>query len=286
MDPQIALSYGSATWVVEKYRQFFEACRACDDNIGLHVHNYRWVEELGTWVDDSSSIEWSNHCLGTSIEAFTQAFGTAPTSLRFGNYWQSTASVDQAERGGIRYDLSIEPGVLSNKSVGGRLQSAPTPGFTKVPRVPYIPSRDDFRKPSMDPESRKICLIPITSGYLKLSYRPRDIRARIGRLLRNGVKGRLQSTPLAMLAQWEGKNSYATMLARACAVQDHPYLAIVIRSNLDRNRQARIAPCVDALLEFCETRQLRFCTPAEAIETLSAATDNAILATVARWNTK
>jgi len=268
MDPQIATAYGTATWAVDRYGDFFAACLSQGDAIGLHVHNYRWSDSLNNWIDDSANSEWMTCCLETAVDAFRDAFGSPATVLRFGSYWQSTDSVNVAERLGIRYDLSIEPGVLSTAGVGGRPHTAPTPSFTRVPRVPYVPSPEDFRRPGSDPASRQITLIPLTSAYLKLGYRPRELRTRLGRLLRNGIQGRRQSTPLAMLARWEGENRFDAMLQRAVDQQQNPYLAFVIRSNINRTRLARIDPSMRSLLNFCSRKTLVFCTPAEAMEQL------------------
>jgi hypothetical protein len=271
MDPQIAIAYGSGTWAVDSYGDFLARCRAAGDHIGLHVHNYRWSKELNGWLDDSASVAWMTECLETAVQSFSQAFGTPATSLRFGNYWQSTEAVNCAEKLGIRYDLSIEPGVLSKRSVGGRVQTGVTPSFTRVPRVPYVPATDNFRRPLAGPVSRSITLIPLTSAYLKLGYSPRDIRSRVGRLLRNGRQGRWQSTPLAMLAEWGGENTFSNMLTRALARQASPYLAFAIRSNINQTRLARIDPCMQALLDLCRDVNLRFCTPEETMALLGGA---------------
>src|SRR5215471_18905286 len=52
MDPQISISYGSATWVTDRYESLFDEYRNLGDEIGLHVHTYRWSDNLDNWIDD------------------------------------------------------------------------------------------------------------------------------------------------------------------------------------------------------------------------------------------
>jgi hypothetical protein len=57
----------------------------------------------------------------------------------------NTATVNLAERLGLRFDLTIEPGLpplpwrVPIELVTGRL-----PDFRRVPRIPYWPSGSDF----------------------------------------------------------------------------------------------------------------------------------------------
>src|SRR6266550_5610918 len=44
MDPQIDKAYGTPTWAVERYRQFFEEAFAEGDALGIHPHAWRWDE--------------------------------------------------------------------------------------------------------------------------------------------------------------------------------------------------------------------------------------------------
>src|SRR5512137_482975 len=50
MDPQVAVAYGSPDWAVRRYAPQFDALRLAGDEMGLHPHAWRWVDERSTWV--------------------------------------------------------------------------------------------------------------------------------------------------------------------------------------------------------------------------------------------
>jgi len=165
MDPQVAISYGSATWVVDRYAGLLEEYCALGDELGIHVHTYRWSESRNGWLDDCGNPVWVSECLQSSAAAFKQVFGRTARTLRFGNFWLSTLAVNEAESLGVEYDLTIEPGLKPAQwSVAKTRQSGPTPDFFRVPRVPYRPSRQDFRKPEETGNGRSIRMMPLTSA--------------------------------------------------------------------------------------------------------------------------
>src|ERR1041384_6344444 len=47
MDPQIALTYGSADWAVRTYAAQIAEAKRRGDEIAAHVHVYRWDAALG-----------------------------------------------------------------------------------------------------------------------------------------------------------------------------------------------------------------------------------------------
>ncbi len=265
MDPQIRIAYGNPAWAVDQYSNILDDLRSRGDAIGLHVHNYKWSQSLDGWIDDSADCDWVDECLETAVEAYRQSFSEKCQAMSFGNFFLSTRAVNRAESLGIRYDLTLEPGLLSKKHYGNRPQTAPTPSFCRVPRVPYQPSSADFRKP-VEVGSRSITLIPLTSAFMKLGYGPRALRTRLGRLLRNGINGRLQSMPLAMVRSWEGENTFSAMLSRAIALQKRPYLAFTFRSNIHDRRFTRIDVSLKALLSHPASRGFQFCTASEAMQ--------------------
>jgi hypothetical protein len=261
MDPQIAEVWGSATWVADRHRAHLEDAARRGDEIGLHPHAFRWLPAERTWLSDFADPDWIAHTLTTSIEAFRRAFGRDCTALRWGDGWLDTASVDLAERLGVRFDLSLEPGAaaLAAPATGERA-SAPLPDRERVPRAPYTPSRADWRGAQREP--RGIRIVPLTSGHRRLGP-----RRRLRRLLRNGIRGRLQDTPLSMWRRWTPPDGFDRMLDRALAAQRRPYLAFAIRTSFGANPAEReaVGTCLDALLAHPEAGRFAFCTPAEAL---------------------
>lgn len=272
MDPQVAIAYGSAAWGADRYSAFLDAYRSMGDELGIHVHTYRWSDSRDAWLDDCGNPEWVTECLETSVASFKATFGVPSRILRFGNFWLSTSAINQAEELGIEYDLTIEPGLRSHweqSSHGHKpVQSGPTPDYYRVPRQPYVPSRDDFKKLHADGSERHIAMIPLTSAYKELGWGPRALLRRWKRLRDNGVNDRLQSLPLSMWREWDWGDSYTAMLDRAIALQTRPYLAFAIRSDINGTCFSQYDSCLKALLNHPQASRFVFCTPAEAMRYL------------------
>ena len=271
MDLQIAGSYGSATWVADAHRAHMDEIQQAGDELGVHPHPYRWLEDEGAWLQDFDNQTWVDHCLRMSLEAFATAFRRPCLSLRFGDRWLNTETVNLAERLGVRFDLTLEPGAPPLPSlVPGERTSGVLPGYERVPRAPFTPSASDFRR-RLRHGARSIRLIPLTSGYVRAGMlHPRRY---LRRLWRNGVRHRKQDTPLSMWREWPTPDTFDRMLDRAVAAQRHPYLAFAIRSDFSIRPHLlqRVDGCVEALLAHPARSQFRFATPAEALAELDAA---------------
>lgn len=276
MDPQIAITYGSPAWLADHYSALLEEYQSQGDELGIHVHTYRWSDDLDGWVDDCGNPQWVSECLQSSAETFRRSIGRTSRSLRFGNFWLSTAAVNEAESLGIEYDLTVEPGLRSAQSAPGKpRQSGPTPDFLKVLRRPYAPSREDFRIPLPGDSRRKITIVPLSSSHTNPGFGLAGIRHRISRLVRNGLHGRLQSTPLSMWKKWDGNDTYTDMLSRAITVQKPPYLAFAIRTDLNGKTYSAYNASLQALLNHPACPGFVFSTPEEAMRHMQTVpTDN------------
>jgi hypothetical protein len=270
MDPQIAEPYGNAAWVVERYRTHLEDVVRFGDELGLHPHPYRWLEREGTWLHDFANQDWVEHCLCTSMEAFAASLGRPCLSLRFGDRWLNTDTVNLAERLGIRFDLTVEPGTPAVPSpMLGELASGPLPDYRRIPRAPYTPSTADFRRPARGC-ARTIRMIPLTSGHRRLSRRwPLGI---LRRSLENGLRHWRQDTPLYMSHRWSPPDTFDRMLRRALAAQRRPYLAFAIRTNLgvEPDIFEAVDTCLQALLTHPAASRFVFCDPRSALALLDA----------------
>jgi hypothetical protein len=270
MDPQVAIAYGSSTWVADRYAAFLEEYRSNGDDLGIHVHTYRWSDSRSGWLDDCGNPEWVTECLESSVDSFKHVFGEPSRTLRFGNFWLSTQAVNQAENLGIEYDLTIEPGLQSRWHFENKPpQSGPTPDFYRVPRFPYSPSRSDFRKQNNGGSNRNIVMMPLTSAYRKFGWRRKAWGHRLHRLRCNGIHGRLQNSPLSMWRKWNGHNSYTSMLDRAIALQEKPYLAFAIRSSMHGKNFPVYDSNLKTLLNHSASSRFIFCTPQEAMDRLT-----------------
>ena len=271
MDPQVAEPYGSATWVADSYRAHMDEIQRAGDEIGVHPHPYRWLEDERVWLQDFGNQAWVDHCLRMSLEAFAAAFGRPCLSLRFGDRWLNTHTVNLAERLGVRFDLTVEPGapplptLMDDERTSGSL-----PGYRRMPRSPFAPSLADFRR-RVRRGARAIRLIPLTAGHLRFGMR--HPRRYLRRLWQNGARHRRQDTPLSMWRSWPAPDTFDRMLDRALAAQRHPYLAFAIRT--DFGVRADLLQAVDAsvsaLLAHPARSRFRFSTPAEALAQLEDA---------------
>ena len=265
MDPQVAVAYGSPTWPVERYEKLVADSADRGDELAIHVHGYRWVEERHAWLEDLANQDWMDECLEMAVDAHRRAFGQPCTTVRFGNFWLSTASVNRAEQLGVRYDLTVEPGRPPFKWEAKGDSTGDLPEVYRVPRRPYEPARDDFRR-AAPPGSRSLRIVPLTSGWLKLGLR---VGARLRRWLRNGAEHRFQDTPISMWKDWPAPNTFDRMLDRAIAAQERPYLAFAVRTNAGMDESfERVDRCLQTLLEHPQRKRFVFATPDEAMKLL------------------
>jgi hypothetical protein len=268
MDPQIAAAYGSASWAIDRYRRFVDDIQRHGDELGVHLHPFRWVEADKVWIQDFADQPWVDHCASTSLEAFARAVGRRCVAFRFGSFWLSTETVNLIERMGVRFELTVEPGRLPLRD--SSLPEAPgrggLPDFRRAPRVPYTPSESDFCRP-LRTGTRGIRMIPLTSGALRLGFRP---RAYLRRLLTHGARYRKQNMPLSMWRRWKAPNTFSRMLDGALAAQARPYLAFAIQ--VDTGIRPEIFEAVDhaltSLLAHPARSRFVFSTPVEALQTL------------------
>jgi hypothetical protein len=57
-DPQIEMAYGSVTWAADRYRATWDQLLSAGDEIGVHVHMYRWAEVEKRWTVDHGDPAW------------------------------------------------------------------------------------------------------------------------------------------------------------------------------------------------------------------------------------
>ena len=270
MDPQVAESYGSPTYAVDRYPEFVKEMVRQGDGLGSHPHAYRWLEDRQMWLEDLGNQKWVNECVEMSLQAHARAFGTPCEIFRFGNFWINTQTVNHLETLGVRYDLTVEPGLPSYRrgTLGKGYTTGSRPDYCRVPRVPYEPGRENFLEPA-SPGSRSIRIIPLTSGWLRLGW---NLRARLSRLRNNGFRYRWQNERLTMWKEWYEPNSFDQMLDRAIAVQDKPYLCFAIRSSIGVGKSFKnVDHCLRTLLNHSQRRRFVFSTPAEAMASLDTA---------------
>ncbi|HTS01225.1 MAG TPA: hypothetical protein VMN04_01780 [Thermoanaerobaculia bacterium] len=240
MDPQIAAVYGSADWVTRRFGRELEALAAEGDVLGLHTHAFRWEEETGRWVSDHGAERWTARCVDESVAAFRSAWGRPPRAFRFGDRWLSDRVVARLARLGVRYDLTVEPGVASVPGmVPAERSTGALPDYRRAPRFPYRPSRSDFLVPGRGLFRRRLWMLPVSTGCVNGPARPAEADPRhefcalnlglhprwIGHLL----DGLLESEPVvvsvARTGDAAGPEGRARLLENLERLATHPALA-------------------------------------------------------------
>lgn len=204
MDPQIAEAYGTPAWAGERYAHLLDSIAADGDEIGIHIHAFRWLAGEGQWCEDYGNQEWVDHCVGTASDAFRKVFGRTARTSSIGHRWLNNATVERLESVGIAIDLTVEPGHPFVKRELGvtftenrRSQTGPIsddlPSYRDTPRQPYLPSKTDFRV--ADPARRHgMVLMPLTTGLV-----PRGPLLRLYDAMRRippGTKGHVTLAPI------------------------------------------------------------------------------------------
>jgi peptidoglycan/xylan/chitin deacetylase (PgdA/CDA1 family) len=246
MDPQVERCYGDAAWIARASGNAIEALARQGDEIGLHAHMYRWDEPTEAWIVDHGDPDWVAHCLDVSFEAFRRSLGRRCASFRFGDGWCSSAALARLEAAGARWDLTGEPESQPRPSlVPGEAATGSLPGWVGIPRAPYRPSCEDFRRP--DPRRRSgIWEIPLTAGT-----------------------GSDASAPWRTLNLTLEPEIFQAVVERVIDGAARPYLGFMVRSD-DACGDAR--EVVLANLAFVashpQARRFRFSTPEEAMRRL------------------
>ena len=163
MDPQVEQVYGSPHWAGEKYAHYFRHLFDSGDEVGLHIHPWRWLSPESGWMQDFQDQTWVSHCVDSSVEAFRNAFGHSCKSVRFGERWLNRRTLDLLEKKGIRFDLTVEPGPehWGLPAEGGIRWTFPD--YRKAPRVPFHPSINDIFRPGRK-GARPLWMIPVSTS--------------------------------------------------------------------------------------------------------------------------
>jgi hypothetical protein len=160
MDPQIEETFGSPTWIAQEYGDALTELQEEGDELGLHTHPWRWDDAHAEWMAEYDDDAWFERCLATGLTAYEAAFGRRCSAHRSGDRVLTGEMLSQLEDGGVRVDLTIEPGmppaefVVEGERVHGHL-----PDYRDTPPGPYRSSPARF--PAPDPAGSGPLLIPL-----------------------------------------------------------------------------------------------------------------------------
>ena len=164
LDPQIRETWGKSEWVAEACPELVKHIRDHGDFCGVHPHLWRWHPRRGEWFNELNDPDWTAECLHTSIEAFQRVFHHSPPACRFGDRWLNQHAVDLMRASGIRYDLTVEPGLPAEPLFDDPHATGRLPDYRSLPREPYQPSPKNFMVPaSGEADSSLPWVIPLTT---------------------------------------------------------------------------------------------------------------------------
>ena len=161
-DPQVEKANGSATWALEHFAKDWEAAKAAGDEIGLHMHPWRWDVQHGGWCQDHANEAWVLECVHSSIAAYRKVFGATPASYRGGDRYLSNAVVRALEEEGVIVDLTLEKMPEVERLVETERGTGIIPDGSCVPLQAYRPSCEDFRTPNPNKKSG-LGMLPLTA---------------------------------------------------------------------------------------------------------------------------
>jgi hypothetical protein len=198
-----------------------------------------------------------------SAAAFAEALGSKCVSSRFGDRWMNDATVGLLEELGMRFDLTLEPGMPAAQdrdrtvpSIGG------LPDLTAAPPHPYRPSLGDFRRP--DPHrARGLWMVPVTTRRLRpLLRQARRMYCRLA--------GLPLLTDVASLSLGLRPMLFRHVLHGATADGAPRPLVFVLRSDTGSNprERGRLMANLEYLLTDRVAKRLVFVTPCEAASML------------------
>lgn len=263
IDPQIALTHGSADWAVRTYAERIAEAKGCGDEIAAHVHVYRWDAALERWIADFANETWVESCVRDALADYERVLGEPCRIFSFGDGWHNQASVGLIERLGIRIDLSMEPGCGAVSPSGpGELSTGVHPDRRGMPAHPYRPSATDFLKPDREGRTR-LWFLPMSTGPEHpawAKHRP-GFLARMAGAKPPAVKINLGFEPERFMPMFE---------AAVCA-GPRPYVAIAVRTDVGSNEGllGYVDGNLQAILNHRLAGRFIFMAPSEALPLLT-----------------
>lgn len=159
-DLQVGEIYGRPTWAFETFRNELEQLEAAGDEIGLHMHNWRWHSRRQAWYQEVKDTAWLEECFATGLRAFRQARGSNPFSYDAGLDYMDNVLVRLLEAAGVKIARAPMPGL---RSAGHLIEGGTRAYFfdwRRAPYQPYFPSRRDYQRPG--PDAADVLLVPNT----------------------------------------------------------------------------------------------------------------------------
>jgi hypothetical protein len=261
MDPQIEVVHGAASWGVETYRSQIAAAERHGDEIGLHIHGWRWDAAAGQWIADHGNDAWMEHCIRSSFSEFERSFNRRCDVVRMGDGWFSDRATAILEQQGARLDLTIEPEMPATLKLAPEdVATGLIPDRVGVPHQAYRPSRSDFRLTDQE-GATQLWMLPVTTG--RAPKRRRGLAKFLPTMLAP------PETELVQLNLSHSRRRFVPIFERVIAAPGRSYVATCARSDGGYPRPLKqIERNIRYMLRHRLADRLAFMTPTEALRLL------------------
>jgi hypothetical protein len=195
-----------------------------------------------------------------SFAAYEASFGERCRAHRAGDRFMSNKMLAVLRELDVKVDLTVEPSMRGVRTGRPRPHTSALPDMALVPRVPYVPSRSDWRRPDPNLPPDGLLELPLTSadpGPLLQPWRAGMRKLRNGR--RPLHRPLLPWSPKVGPRMWD-------LLANDLRAGELDTLAFAMRSHSALEVQSRTAllASVAALEDHELVTSLRFVTASEA----------------------
>lgn len=232
-DPQIAEVYGRPDYALAEFPGRSARLEAQGDYFGVHQHPIRWCEQRRLWVHDFADAAWLAHCTRFSLDAYARWAGSPARRVRAGAGFLSNGIVDVMDQCGVKVELGLEPVAgwgLDAMHVPTSVDTSPMvgayPDCRTAPRVPFRPSRHDFRVAADGTGGRSLVIVPIATTPL-LPFRP--LWKRVARRLVGKKPPPAQA--LYPSGPWPSARFFWELVERELRTMRRPYLSLGIRTD-------------------------------------------------------
>lgn len=165
LDPQVRDTWGSAERVADDCPELLRTIEEHDDPCGIHPHFWRFDRRRREWHNDFGDPAWTAECLEVSAAAFRRLFGRSPSMSRCGDRWLDDGLVAELRAAGVRFDLTVEPGLPDTRLHDDPRATRRLPDYRRAPRAPWQPSATKFLAPrGGDPDPDGLWLIPLSTS--------------------------------------------------------------------------------------------------------------------------
>jgi len=144
-DSQMKEIYGSASWCLKEFSSFWKELEKGGDEIGWHLHLWRWDRCHKIWYQEVQDEEWIKGCILEGFRAFKEEWGKPPSSVRMGWIFHNNLTMEEISTLGVKVDFSAIPGL--NKIIIAREHIHDYADWRRTPTYPYHPSSLDYQVP-------------------------------------------------------------------------------------------------------------------------------------------